>query len=209
MKKIMFNDTYCLTDAVLQKTKTSTRRSNQKLQCLSDLSDSGHTPQIRGNKVVAVKGNEHVVVCNLPFRIGKVVAIAQRYKDVLSYDCADSTSIRIDGIWYEQEGFKPGWNNKMFVKADLMPHQIKITSIKIERLQDISDENCLREGVIKSFVSHPSGSNKMDVYRINEHDLDSYMTPREAFASLINAVSGKGTWEHNPYVLAYEFELVK
>jgi len=84
MKKIMFNDTYCLTNAVLQKRKTNTRRTSQKLQCLSDLSDSGHTPQIRGNKVIAVKGNEHVVVCNLSFQVGEVVAIAQKYKTICS-----------------------------------------------------------------------------------------------------------------------------
>ena len=31
---------------------------------------------------------------------------------------------------------------------------------------------------------------------------------REAFALLIDKVSGKGTWESNPWVVAYSFELV-
>lgn len=31
---------------------------------------------------------------------------------------------------------------------------------------------------------------------------------REAFAYLIDMVSGKGTWESNPWVVAYSFELV-
>ncbi len=35
------------------------------------------------------------------------------------------------------------------------------------------------------------------------------MTPRGAFAALIDKISGKGTWESNPYVFVYEFELVK
>lgn len=34
-------------------------------------------------------------------------------------------------------------------------------------------------------------------------------TPREAFAALIDKVSGRGTWASNPWVVAYEFELVK
>lgn len=34
-------------------------------------------------------------------------------------------------------------------------------------------------------------------------------TPREAFAALIDKVSGRGTWESNPYVVVYGFELVK
>lgn len=36
-----------------------------------------------------------------------------------------------------------------------------------------------------------------------------YDTPLEAFSSLIDCVSGKGTWERNPFVLVYEFKLVK
>lgn len=30
-----------------------------------------------------------------------------------------------------------------------------------------------------------------------------------AFASLIDKVSGKGTWDSNPWVIVYEFELLK
>ena len=37
------------------------------------------------------------------------------------------------------------------------------------------------------------------------HDECRY-TPREAFASLIDKVSGRGTWKSNPWVFVYEFE---
>lgn len=37
---------------------------------------------------------------------------------------------------------------------------------------------------------------------------DGFDTPREAFAALIDKVSGKGTWESNPYVFVYEFKLI-
>ena len=33
-------------------------------------------------------------------------------------------------------------------------------------------------------------------------------TPRDAYARLIDALSGKGTWGSNPYVFAYDFELI-
>lgn len=32
-----------------------------------------------------------------------------------------------------------------------------------------------------------------------------FHTPKEAFAALIDKVSGKGTWEKNPLVFAYGF----
>ena len=34
-------------------------------------------------------------------------------------------------------------------------------------------------------------------------------TPREAYAALIDKVSGRGTWLANPWVFVYEFELVQ
>lgn len=37
---------------------------------------------------------------------------------------------------------------------------------------------------------------------------DAYLTPKMAFEELIDKVSGRGTWESNPIVWVYEFELV-
>lgn len=39
--------------------------------------------------------------------------------------------------------------------------------------------------------------------------LDVYATPKKAFAEFINKIFGKGTWERNPYRIAYEFTLIK
>ena len=95
-----------------------------------------------------------------------------------------------------------GYENKMFVRADLMPHHIKITDVKVERLQDISDEDILKEGVYQFdelfYVSKDIG------YAPEV----AFPTAREAFWYLIDSISGKGTWESNPFVAAYSFELI-
>lgn len=44
------------------------------------------------------------------------------------------------------------------------------------------------------------------VLPIKKH-IGLYNTPRDAFSALIDKVSGKGTWESNPYVWVYEFKL--
>ena len=92
----------------------------------------------------------------------------------------------------------------MLTKAELMPHQIRITGIKCERLQDISEEDCMKEGILGD-VEY----DKYEVYGLFFFSYDGFDTPREAFASLIDKVSGRGTWKRNPWVVAYEFELVK
>ena len=99
-----------------------------------------------------------------------------------------------------------GWNNKMFVRADLMPHQIHITDVRVERLQDISDEDCIKEGIRKVV-----NENRIYVqYYVGKGDnACSFENPREAFAYLINKTCGKKTWEENPYVFVYDFEVIK
>lgn len=88
-----------------------------------------------------------------------------------------------------------------------MPHQIRITAVRVERLQDISDEDCLKEGISPMIVG-------CEYYVFTLIDTEKgrfldYKTPREAYAALIDKVSGKGTWESNPYVFVYDFELIK
>jgi hypothetical protein len=107
----------------------------------------------------------------------------------------------------------------MFVKAELMPYQIKITNVRIQRLQDISDEDCLAEGVVKIVHSIPTkapqyitGYYPSMLLKEAADKLGwgrSYSTPQYAYADLIDKVSGEGTWESNPWVWVYEFELMK
>lgn len=215
MKKIMFNDRYGLTQAVLEGRKTQTRRlikcrktfkgewvaefnihirpSDKKvvgLPCMYDADES----EFDGGEILP------------KYNIGEVVAVAQSYRDC--------EGINKDGrpnwdVIAEAKGASnAGWDNKMFVRADLMPHQIRITDVRVERLQDISDEDCLKEGILHRFTMQ-DGTKIYHTPHVNgNYDL-STDNIREAFAYLINKTCGKKTWENNPYVFVYEFKLVK
>lgn len=131
------------------------------------------------------------------YKVGEVVAIAMSYEHIF-YELHIGLPIDDDpslsGI---------GFKNKMFVKPELMPYAIKITDIRVERLQDISNQDCLQEG-IKKHISHAK------VYYTHD-GIGNYFfdTPRDAFVSLIDRVSGKGTWESNPFVWVYSFEVIE
>ena len=193
MKKIMFNDKYRLTQAVLEGRKTMTRRISED--------------QIR-NSVFCKSGYEsiHGHEIKPKYEVGEIVAIAQSYKK-LGYD-GDSIDrdlkLNIRGLMKDSAG----WNNKMFVKSYACKHHIKITNVKVERLQDISDEDCLKEGVYRLDSANGSGGIAYSFAGASDKKhIGLYDTPREAFAALINKVSGKGTWERNSFVWVYEFEL--
>ena len=100
-----------------------------------------------------------------------------------------------------------GYDNKMFVRADLMPHQIRIEKVKCELLQEISDEDCIKEGILKQ----PFNDFPEDMYLPYQNCKEEEVkyTPRYAFAELINKIFGKNTWEKNPYRIAYEFTLIE
>lgn len=199
----MFNDKYGLTQAVLEGRKTQTRRLIKCRKTFKGEWVAGFNIHIRPSdkKVIGLpcmydadeiefEGGEI-----LPkYMVGEVVAVAQSYDSFYNDEC--NPNLFPDGA---------GWTNKMYVKPKLMPNQILITDVRVERLQDISDEDCLKEG-IEEFPTHSTANGKAYTFHgVNE----SYKTPRKAYASLIDKVSGKGTWESNPYVFVYDFELVK
>lgn len=184
MKKIMFNDKYGLTQAVLEGRKTMTRRI---------------VPQSVLDYYL-YEAEDPTIIDAAKYDIGEVVAIAQAYKDVPPYKGHPECSHHRD--------LAAGWNNKMFVRPCFMPHFVRFTDIKVERLQDISDEDCLREGIYEDAEEH-GGLYTTPFYDFYGNEENGFYEPREAFAALIDKVCGKGTWKRNPYCFCYTFELIK
>lgn len=190
MKKIMFNDKYGLTDAVLKGRKTMTRRIVGNRMTEDDIK-----AYLKGYTELADKAAH--------YKIDEVVAVAQSYECMANSGCLDR--MMETSSTFKKEYCGAGWSNKMFVRADLMPHQIRITDIKVERLQDISEEDCIAEGIKKSMWMDVSGK---QLYGFGTNE-DKWTSPRDAFAALIDKVSGKGTWERNPWALVYSFKKIK
>ena len=201
----MFDDKYGLTDAVLQGRKTMTRRFIKQLLNVEnpDISDWGLKD---GGKamITLYEGGRPMTDIFPMYQPGEVVAVAQSYNDA-GMEAEFETHDEALAIILLGKQREKGWSNKMFVRADLMPHQIRITDIKAERLQDITEEDCLREGLVKrtdGFIPEEY------FYTYCGADVD-FAYVKTAFADLIDKVSGKGTWDRNPWVFAYSFELVK
>ena len=202
MKKIMFNDKYGLTQAVLEGRKTQTRRTFLK---------PGEANLLHGIT------SEYLISVKSRYKVGETVAIAQKYEDLIKndefYRLGGKNGMHLECIKYER-----GCHNKMFVRAELMPHHIRITKIRMERLQDISDEDCLKEGICRSDIKNTLWGvapirGEGESGTTYEHSVLGYgpwhlfPSVKRAYASLIDLISGKGTWASNPYVFVYDFEL--
>lgn len=218
MKKIMFNDEYSLTQAVLDGRKTMTRRMVKRNQLFKRDPDgmwtddeivawenSGISESDFSSKEDMMDAFEWLKA-HIPYKVGEVIAIAQSYKTVYHEQGLETMDMMVSRLKNSK-----GWSNKMFVKAELMPHQIRITNVRVERLQDISYADCLREGIGKSATDNLIGypfAIPFNYYCGIDKRGNRYVTPREAFATLIDKVSGKGTWDSNPFCFVYEFELL-
>lgn len=209
MKKIIFNDKYGLTRAVLEGRKTQTRRiaytgNATIIDCgiCVEPKNIGRATLFRGIDEIA-----HSRYC-----IGEEVAVAQAYCELVSeagYNEEEINKLRCS----------KGWTNKMYVKADLMPHRTRITDIRAERLQEISDEDCLAEGICPSdqratlwcvapINDYKCSGIEYDHSIFGDGPWHLHPDAKAAYADLIDHISGKGTWASNPYVFVYEFELI-
>ena len=207
MQKIMFNDKYGLTAAVLDGTKTQTRRiiPQKTLDAWDDIDDGDeYSRSVYAASYEAKMRN--FLLEYAQYKVGEEVAVAQCYRHIYCQEPAERLSEEYSSWFLKQQGLTAtkGWRNKMFVKAEYMPHRIRIEKVCVERLQDISDNDCLSEGIIK----YANG-----VYTYIENGKKFFHanldTPKKAFADLIDRINGKGTFERNPWVFVYNFKLVK
>lgn len=213
----MFNDRFELTQAVLECRKTQTRRFVK------------YPIEVRGKRVgyyhydriscrVELMDDDEFSFCPesyvMPmYKVGEVVAVAQRYSNVYAELLLDwekhnyhlPREMSAEKFREKYEHHK-GWENKMFVKPELMPYQVKITNVRLQQLQEITDEECLKEGV---YIFDEDYMNPL-AYIYTYHGANQlFYHPRDAYAHMIDALSGKGTWGSNPYVFVYDFELVR
>lgn len=211
----MFNDRYGLTQAVLDRRKTMTRRLiPANLYNCTDFSEN--PPMFHDSNF-----DWHTLTkAACAFKVGEIVAVAQCYASIVD-ELEDPKNFVCMEHWESASPKRahycsflhhPGMTNKMFVSADEMPHQIRITNVRVEKLQDISDEDCIAEGIYKDDGKTYFNGYAFQITRDQYGNMLSkqwFRTPREAYAALIDRISGMGTWESNPFVFVYEFELVK
>lgn len=123
-------------------------------------------------------------------------------------DCAHGMNLHLDEcnlLWWDDGSPKPEWAGKsrpaMFFPKHLYPlaPQARCVAVKAERVQDISEEDAIAEGIIGVGEAGSVGFGKFCYAKL----WDS-----------INAERGKGelkgqyAWKRNPWVFATTFELL-
>lgn len=128
---------------------------------------------------------------------------------------------------FVKETFAKWWNNSFVYKADITPEKVvsrwylsqhmkqkqsritlKIKSVKVERLQDISESDVMKEGcyLTEDDMGQP-------IFGFCKEEVDQelgYRKAQNAYKIYWNSNHKKQEqkWEANPWVFAYEFEII-
>lgn len=220
----MFSDKYGITLSVLNKVKTQTRRIVPKsvLQKADEYRVEYYNGTLDSISLIEAVRQLYFVDkrLSLPYEVGETVAIAQKYRDLISKGNGGKETLehyKIGDKFLTKDDIGDGFYNKMFVSAHLMQNHIAIKGCRVEYLQDISEEDCMKEGIY--FHKIPDTNHKYDRYspwspsvKPYKFSIDNekyFCSARFAYAHLIDKISGGGTWDSNPIVMVYDFELIE
>lgn len=104
------------------------------------------------------------------------------------------------------------WKPSIFMPKEAARIFLKITNVRVERLQDISIDDAMAEGINPLLMSGLQLAIQGQLYQ-NYLDKDKLfndgLPPYWSFNSLWCKINGAVSWESNPWVWVYEFEKVE
>ena len=117
---------------------------------------------------------------------------------------ADFSEFEAAGLGGMYGGGKPS----IFCKREHSRITLEIISVRVERLQDISYEDALAEGVsdltamLRDECKPPDGESGNDCAR-------RLHWPQRLYEQLWESINGAGSWDVNPWVWCIEFKVMK
>lgn len=210
-KPILFNTP--MVQAVLDERKTQTRRSRGLETVNEYLKGDPHNHSYPASKYYNGKLEQRIEVWDKSFvvkpqyHINNILWVRETWspggfengiKTPFIYKADGDPNYKKIG----ETTFRTKWKPSIFMPKEACRIFLKVTNVRVERLQDISDEDAVREGCGKilhgTYTELPWFKNYS-----NRHHI---LTAVHSFASLWQKINGLGSWQQNPWVWVYDFE---
>jgi hypothetical protein len=176
--------------AILAGRKKMTRRTNG----LEALNVKGYKP-VFGFGLMGYEVNDEIYSIKRPYEIGDILwvreSFAPDYFD--NHDPAYKADWNKTAAEYVNE---PKWKPSIFMPKEACRTWLKVTDVRVERLQDITQQDAVDEG-----IEHRNE-------RFKNYDIDEFKfsSPISSFISLWVKINGKESWDANPWVWVVSFE---
>lgn len=196
--------------ALLAGSKTQTRRtiSTKPSMRRPNLFDGSWT-----DSYVLDPGNQDWRQASLQIKLGDRLYVREHWRTWAQYDgVAPRDLMAGTHVAYEATGGPNlGGNAGRFRQGMHMPRwasriTLHVTEVRVQRLQEISREDALAEGLEHWPEGSPVSGSKYGVM-INEHTRCAGESPRDAYQALWQYINGPSSWDANPWVAAYTFTL--
>jgi hypothetical protein len=130
-----------------------------------------------------------------------------------------STGAAKDGTLAQEEGIAKGWPVSKWRPSIFMPRwasriTLEIVSVRVERLQDITEEDAKAEGCTPARWFVPAGKPEGESRNLAAvgsvwNETWEALCYRNAYATLWEKINGAGSWDANPWVWVIEFKKVE
>jgi len=220
-KPILFSGP--MVQAILAGRKTQTRRVLKPQPDTSKISAPFH-PEPRGDRQWVFMARDDFPGYSYatedfktPYAVGDLLWVREAWRPVGSLsECTGPEDIRYRATASDAECATATWRPSIHMPREFSRITLRVTAVKVERLQDISETDAIAEG-----FARVSKDGQLFKYGIPDRDglpgddsvgwpwREWRADPRDAFQVLWSSINGPDSWEPNPWVAAYTFERVK
>lgn len=213
MKPILFNTT--MVKAILDGKKTCTRRIIKLPKHIEKQRNGLYILCAEGSTYSDKEFKEVIDYIKPPYKVGDILYVRETWANIWTPDGEEGFIYKADG---KPKEF-PYWGNSKQCKHEVwipsihMPKIaarifLRVISVRVERLKDITDQECFNEGIreftkdgiVKKYDTKPNMYTWQEMPR----------TPVEAFEKIWNSTVNVKSWtnlfEYNPWVWVIEFE---
>lgn len=101
------------------------------------------------------------------------------------------------------------WSPSIHMPKEAARLFLRILNVNVQRLQDITNEEALVEGIKLSYTKNEeTGEDLLYCFDYLENKL-KFISPVASFKTLWQKINGKDSWNENPFVWVYEYEITE
>lgn len=97
------------------------------------------------------------------------------------------------------------WKPSIFMPKAACRIFLEVTNVRVERLQDISEEDAKAEGIKKTWIADRE---ELCLWKNYINNGRGSLDAVDSFQSLWKSINGKESWDANPWIWVYDFKRV-
>lgn len=196
-----------MVQALLEGRKTQTRRIC-KDEIIEDATWAGGAKILHKNG--GITGVDALGAIPGPYRVGDILWVRETFCDITDMDGGDLGFIYKADLSLAElhdECYRFIWKPSIFMPKAACRLFLKVSDVRLEQLQDISEADALDEGLVMF-------TKDGDLFKYGlEGDsipwMDKARSPQDAYKSLWQSINGVNSWAANPWVWVVTFEVVE